>query len=310
MDEISFSTISDLLSWGKTPKINLQFGNFSQDKDTALIEEIEKLPSYKRTILGVDIFHYSKMESYQQKILPFLIYELLTNTHFILTGAKYLFSRQSALDIIASRIDTGDGFFLVFETPIHAILFSTVFEAMMRLYNSFSLLPETRAITGNITYRLAMTTDDIYKTNFGSSNTNFYGKGIITCARILSKDKLNRFLIDENTYLWFLENIKGIENIPLITLREISKLPQFEDYDSQLIDVNNTIINDEDNFNRKDGIKSIDILKLFETDQKKDILNIYCIHIQATVKIGSKKQDLEQHVNISLGNLNIEGITF
>src|SRR5690554_6932939 len=58
------------------------------------------------------------------------------------------------------------------------------------------------------------------------------------------------------------------------------KLPQFKDYDNQLIDINNSLINDEDNFLRKDGIKSVDILKLFETDQKKDILNMYCIHVQ------------------------------
>jgi len=235
MDEISYSDISNILNWDKSPKINLVFGNFSEEANEALVEQINKLPSYKRTILGVDIFHYSKMENYQQRILPFLIYELLSATQSILTGARYLFSKQTALDIITSRIDTGDGFFLVFETPIHALLFTVVFEAIMRLFNSFSLHPETRAITGNITYRLALSTDEVYKTNFGTSESNFYGKGIITCARILSKDKLNRFLIDENTYLWFLENIKGIENMPLLTLSDISKLPQFKDYDNQLM---------------------------------------------------------------------------
>jgi len=213
-------------------------------------------------------------------------------------------------EIADLRIDTGDGFFLIFETPLHAVLFSTTFEALVRFYNSFSFLPEARAIVGPLDYRISLTTDLVNLIEFQGERKNWYGKGIINCARILSRDKLNRFLMDRNTFEWFMVNMKGVENVPLVDLNQLKCLPDFLEYDERLIDSENAIIGTENGATREYGIKGIDALKLFETQEKEDRLELYCVQVKAAIRIHSASDSKSRLVYVTVGNLNTEGITF
>lgn len=47
-------------------------------------------------------------------------------------------------------------------------------------------------VIGEINLRYSLTYDNLY-----FYNKNYYGPAIINCARIMSKDKLNRFLLDK-----------------------------------------------------------------------------------------------------------------
>lgn len=53
--------------------------------------------------------------------------------------------------------------------------------------------------------------------------SNFYGSAIINCARIISKDRLNRCLIDAETNKWFLHNTNGIETLTCLPFEGAKK---------------------------------------------------------------------------------------
>jgi hypothetical protein len=66
------------------------------------------------------------------------------------------------------------------------------------------------------------------------TDSNTYGPGIISAARIISKDRLNRFLIDENTHLWFLKNLHGIEGLIRLKISDYYKKLSFIDDELKL----------------------------------------------------------------------------
>lgn len=51
-------------------------------------------------------------------------------------------------------------------------------------------------------------------TNIKAEMGGYTGTAIVTCARILARDKLDRMLIDSETYQYFIERFFGIENLP------------------------------------------------------------------------------------------------
>lgn len=280
------------------------------DKNHAHIDENDLLDFFKttinpdefqdKTVLGIDIYHYSQYKPQEQTLIPVLfkiIFEQAASLCII--NSSYIFQKYKNLDTFNKLfISTGDGGFLVFDTPIHAIAFTINFELVVRYYNSHRFYPKLRKIVGPLSLRHVLTTDKVYRLN-----KNYYGTAIINNSRILDKDSLNRFLLDRNTFNWFLVNLNGIENLQLIDIHSLSHLDSFKEYSTCSIGMNEIFPDKEEK--SKEGITSVDIEKIGTITSKSTSLSIYNLHLQFIGSLGGENMK----TILTIGNLNTSGIS-
>jgi len=89
------------------------------------------------------------------------------------------------------------------------------------------------------------------------------GSAIINNAWLLRRDKLNRLLIENNTYEWFLNSIAGVENMMITGLNDISQIDEFNDYKKYDInDKHNALIRMDNDVLYREGISSVDVQKI------------------------------------------------
>jgi len=270
----------------------------------ALAAYIDPKNMWRKSVLGIDIYRYGMFKHLEQTMIPTLFKIFFTKTiRLCLESNQFIFQHYDKKKIEHSFISTGDGGYLILDTPMHAVVFAINFELVVRAYNSYHLFPKLRNIIGAISLRYAITYDTIF--NF---ENNFYGSAIINNARILEKDGLNRCLLDENTYNWFLTNIDGIENLQVYTIEDVANIFHFRDYDTELIEHGeNEVLSQETS--RYKGIINSDILKIGQIQAKEMNLNIYNLHLQVSLNITSDAAvDKKRLITVSLGNLNTTGI--
>ena len=283
-------------------------------KEKARIPEENKLPESlkkaihfgdftKKTVLGIDIYQYSQFRSMEQSLVPFLfklIYDEAVN--LCLEKASFIFQKYEKQDFKSQFIDSGDGGFQLFQTPLHAVIFAIHFELFVRYYNAYQFFPKLRKLVGPLNLRYALTHDQVFE-----FEKNFYGPCIINNNRILSKDELNRFLIDENTYNWFMVNMSGLENLQILSIEEILRINGFENYNTQ--ENMESIFPLKTDHQTKQSIVSADVQKIGKIVVKSTSLSIYNLHIQFLGGI-TVKEDPERKsvITLSLGNLNTSGI--
>jgi hypothetical protein len=257
-----------------------------------------------RSVLGIDIYQYSSYGEFEQTLIPFMFKTLFSATiKMCLENHRFIFQEYDEARIERNFISTGDGGFLIFSTPLHALLFASNFAIVLRIYNAYHFFPKLRSIIGGISIRYALTYDKIY-----SFENNFYGRAIINCARILQSDSLNRCLIDENVHRWFTLNMEGLENLQVITIEEIANISYFQDFDSALVQTHEDKIFGKD-ASRRDGIINSDILKIGKIMSKETELNIYNVHLQVSLRLTNDDDPTQTKlVTVSLGNLNTSGI--
>lgn len=258
----------------------------------------------RRAVLGIDIYRYGMFKHLEQTLIPALFKIFFDKAiRLCLESNQYVFQNYDKKAIEKAFISTGDGGFLILETPLHAVLFAINFELVVRSYNAFHLFPKLRKIIGSIELRYAITHDTLFH-----FDDNYYGSAIINNARILNKDNLNRCLIDESSYNWFLINCDGIENLQVYTIHDIANVYDFQEYEHKWIDKGENLIIPPKK-SRYDGIINSDISKIGQIQSKEMYLNIYNLHIQVSMYIRSDaSQDKERLITISLGNLNTSGI--
>jgi hypothetical protein len=174
---------------------------------------------------------------------------------------------------------------------------------MVRAFNAYHLFPKLRNIIGSLSLRYAVTFDTIFH-----FENNYYGSAIINNARILEKDSLNRCLLDQRTYEWFLTNIDGIENLQTYTIYDIANIYDFTTYDKRFIKSGqNDIINIR--LSRYSGIINSDILRIGQIESKTILMNIFNLHLQVTLfAYADNKTESKRRITVSLGNLNTSGI--
>jgi hypothetical protein len=180
----------------------------------------------------------------------------------------------------------------------------------VRLFNSGNEYRQLReCLKDRAILRYAMTYDKVYRYENSS-----YGSGIITNARILSKDKLDRFLIDENVYNWFMENTNGIDNIQVQNLDDLMNIAIFKTYmkedstfKSLILPNHNTLIK-LGKTNKFNTINSLHVQKIGEVKAKNDEISIYNLYIQLSTLMGETINN-SQKFTVSLGNLNVSGIS-
>ncbi len=258
----------------------------------------------KRAVLGIDIYRYGLYPHLEQTLIPTVFKIFFEKAiRLCLENNQFVFQSYSKEKIDESFISTGDGGFVIFDTPMHALFFAINFEILVRSYNAYHVYPKLRNITGGLSLRYAITYDTLF-----SFDNNFYGTSIINNARILERDALNRCLIDQNTYNWFLINIDGIENLQVLTIHELANIAEFQDYDKEIIRTGENEIIDT-KMSRDWGVINSDVLKIGQIRSKELDLNIYNIHLQVTVKVyADRNKDLKRTLTMSLGNLNTSGI--
>lgn len=271
-------------------------------KEDDLREKLKRYVNYgkmnRKSVLGIDIYKYSSFEEFEQSLIPFLFRLLFRETiDMCFRNHKFFFQKYTKQEIEDSYISTGDGGFLIFDVPIHALLFACNFAIVLRTYNSYHFFPKLRKIIGGISLRYAITYDKIYY--FENSH---YGRAIINNARILSKDTLNRCLIDQNVYNWFTVNIDGLENLQILTIHDIANIYDFQgSYDYDILAHHPDGLFGETT-SRDNGIINSDVLKIGEIVSKESTLSIYNLHLQVTAKWNW--HDMRKIITISLGNLN------
>ena len=255
-----------------------------------------------KTVLGVDIYKYSEYPQTQQMFIPVLFEMLFADTiKNCIEKEPYIFQFYSKdkKGFESKFISTGDGGFLIFDNPLEAVVFSIYFQLHIKRYNSggddsyTEASKKLRALIGKIELRYAITLDSIY-----GYNNNYYGPAIINNARILSKDNLNRLLIDENVLDWFDSNLNSIENLTEILKSDFSSLSFLKAYDLRL----------ETTIFEKKFIKTVDVLKIGTIKIKSTDIKIYNLHIQAGLTSGKPNKDKYKYYTMTLGNLNTNGI--
>lgn len=260
------------------------------------LHSIIKPNDVKRAVLGIDIYKYSQFDYDKQKIIPalFEIIRKVTESFFI--RREPFFSNRYTKQLFENDlIHTGDGGFLFFQNPIDALVFLLQFNCIVHLFNSHHIFaPLRRYINEPLTLRYAITFDQVYKVD-----SRFFGPAIIHNSRILSKDKLNRLLIDDKTYEWFLLNTHGIENLPIIKLQDLSHLN---------LSNNNPKNNKSLLFSgsKKANIRNVFCQKLERIQVKEDSFDIYNLMIQSVLSF--KSNNSEASVITTVGNMNCNGI--
>ncbi len=270
----------------------------------ALSDHLNETNFGKKSILGVDIRQYGSFDDFEQPLIPILYRILFEETiNHCLATQEFLFQTYDADLIVKQTIDTGDGGYIIFDTPLHSLLFASSFAFILRLFNSYHLFPKLRTAIGEINLRYAITYDRLY-----SIQENYYGRSIINNSRIIAKDTLNRCLMDEGSYQWFLLNIDGLENLQVLSINEIANIDAFQHYDTSIIvSGKNDFFEEKDN-TRNFGIINSDLLKIGIITSKNTNLNVYNVHLQVSIVMHAEDADKIRTITISLGNLNTLGI--
>lgn len=313
--ELNQELLNELFSSNVLPRIRLKKQEvYPKEYTDEEKGRIQKLVEKKHTVVGIDIYQYSSFPTNKQIFIPHL-FELIYNQTWDIITQNFSFIFQdyhkfgdlrNNKDIVPEEyfISTGDGGYQILETPIHGILFILTFAIIVRLYNSDLFMRKLHAKIGDIELRYTITLNILYK-----YKENFYGAAIINNSRILSRDKLNRLLIDKNTYEWFLTRTIGIENLMSLGLSDLKDIEEFASYKKDKMEEgNNALIQKENNKTDKEGIKAVDVQRIGKITQKQTELEVYNLHIQAVIHYVGLFQREGKIITVSVGNLNISGI--
>ena len=287
----------DLISQEPT---DAEFEKFKNDLNNELAEPKE----IKKAVLGIDIYKYSKYDYNQQKIIPFIFSVLRISAAQLFFDHESVFSSRYKTDgdedeneLEKDLVNTGDGGYLFFKNPIDAILFLSRFNTSLHLFNSYHLYPNLRKyLDGPLTVRYTITYDRLYKID-----SKYYGPAIIKNARIISKDKLNRFLIDDKTYEWFLLNTNGIENLPNLRLEQMDHLIDPNSKNNKSL--KSTYFSND---NEGSHFQHIFCQKLEKISVKDDDFEVYNLMIQYFVNTAYNEKEVS--FITSIGNMNCNGI--
>ncbi len=307
MKELDHNLIKEILAKHDS-RVIFEKTNIVPD-ETSLLKDLNILldPSTitRKSVLGLDIYQYSSYGEFEQMLIPFLFRTMFNTTiDLCLVNHPFIFQKYTHEDIANSFISTGDGGFLILDTPLHSLIFACNYAIVLRIYNAFHFFPRLRKIIGGISTRYAISYDKVY-----TYNNNFYGRAIINNSRMLSSDSLNRCLLDEHAHRWFTVNIDGIENLQVLTIEDVSHIYEFSTgYDTALISTKIDHIFGH-TASRNEGIINSDILKVGKIRAKETDINIYNLHLQVSMGLVNDDDPMQKKtVTVSLGNLNTTGI--
>jgi hypothetical protein len=269
------------------------------DRDTLI--QLPKDFIEDKVVLGIDIYKYSQYSEVEQIYIPVIFENLYRLTvKNIRENEEYLFHDygNSIVDYKKKFISTGDGGFQIFDNVIQAVVFALFFQMNVKRYcsggNTGPLTKNLYQLVDSIDLRFAITMDKIY-----FYQANYYGPAIINNARILSKDSLNRLLIDANSIKWLTNTINTPENLIDIDKESLSKTLYFKNYNQELKSYL---------FRTKGKILSVEIQKIGAISAKATTLDIFNMYLQCRMNLQVDHQDYNIYI-VTIGNLNSSGIS-
>lgn len=287
--------------------------NFEERQKT--IREITSeifVPTDRKAVLGLDIFQYSQFPNLEQALIPYLFNKLRVDTIYtVLKLEKFIFQKYEPEELKNNFIDTGDGGFQIFNNPLDAIVFAIYFQMAIHRYNFAGSENDEYLfnIIGKLKLRFTVTYDNVYTMKFGERR-NFYGVGIINNARILSRDKLDRCLIDENVLDWFYKELNGFENLSIITDEDFDSIELFNEYDKAIIvkqmEQKSLLFGKTEDFEKR-SIQGSDVMHIGTIRAKKSELSVHCIYLKIIVISEDQKKKFNKMAT-SLGSLNPQGL--
>lgn len=288
------------------------FGNpdqFIKDNATAyefkIRDFLQNVVEHK-AVIGFDVYGYSRYKEVPQALIPFLLRELIQRAvDKINKYETFLFSGAFKLTK-ENFIDTGDGGFVLFDTPLHAICFSIHLSIALKQFNTYVALPLSRDLVKEIDIRFALTYDDVF-----FLEDNVYGAAIINNARILSKDKLNRFLFDRNTNEWFLKNMNGIEIIRNLNYSGLYKNHAFSGYKEPVEPQDEWGV-----FSKKFrsgllsfGMSECNTQKIGVIQAKQQEISIFSLQLQFSLSVNDESdKSIFEPLVVTVGSLNSSGL--
>jgi len=136
---------------------------------------------------------------------------------------------------------------------------------------------------------------------------NWFGAGIITNARILSRDTLNRCLADSASVAWFVERAGSVEALQVVGTPEIAALAC---RDQKTIQGVKSIVFPlaSGSADRRKEFRFISTQKIGVIEVKNTELDIYNIYAQLVVMHSSGDGSFNRRSVVTLGNLNTSGL--
>ncbi len=250
----------------------------------------------KRAVLGIDIYQYGRMPRITQDLVPCIFKTLYEEAKRLACASEpTLFRREDARIFIP----TGDGGFQVFPTPLHAIIFSVFFEWFLAAFNSYNFLPRMRAALQRVlTVRYALTYDTFFE-----QDANVYGAAIINGARIMARDKLNRFLVDEHTIEWFRETMISPESLATLRLEDLKGFAP-ERPNTRSVSASELFGGHREG----QGVRTVHVQKIGAVTSKESTLDVYSIMLQVAVARRSLGPEPHGTAIVTVGNLNASGL--
>lgn len=253
-----------------------------------------------KTVLGLDIYKYSEFAAESQRLVPVvfrLIYGMACS--LVVMHEPMLFGEE---DFAATFISTGDGGFQIFETPLQGIIFATAVQVALSAYNTAIIYPRTREFVGGLTMRYALTRDLVFRLD-----DNWYGSGIISNARILSRDHLNRFLVDGHTVAWFDKVLGSVESLLIQQQEDIKHFSHntadAESGKSMFFDAKG------DGTLPQNCFRALDLQRIGTVTAKGQPLEVFNLHLQVVIRNILESRGINRQSIVTLGNLNSAGIS-
>lgn len=263
-----------------------------------------------KAVLALDTLGYSKRDLEAQILIPLILRDIHRQTQAVLCeNEAFLFDPGEQIP----RIDTGDGGFLIFNTPLHALLYAAWFQVTIRLFNSYRLTPQVRHIIGPVTVRYALDFGSLVQiapTQEDPGENHFYGPAIINAARVIGKDKLNRFLLTAPVVEWFLRTFTGLETLQSLAAEEIAHIMTTSGW----IAANRGVVNHSSLLgNYKDkhyGISACDVQQIGAIETKDRMIDVYNVHMQVRAALHTRDaaDPREIKVTVTVGNQNPSGL--
>lgn len=284
--------IDDIITFRRDPEIHEQFSTIGPR-----LRELFQKDSLDRTVLGIDIYHYSKYPTEAQDLIPYCFQKIYDETLSHISQVETVFfDREFVSSMPSNMIGTGDGCFQILETPLQAVIFAIYFQANLSRLNTGDWIHMVSHLVPNISLRYSITLDRVF-----SYNGNWFGPAIINNARLLAADRLNRTLLSQNAYDWFSRYTNGVETLQRMTLRELGRI--------QITRLRNggrsLLIPLEDE--RANLIKTVNVLKISDVTVKGDVNSVYSLHLQVHMT-----QDDPAYIGkyvVTIGNLNTQGLS-
>jgi hypothetical protein len=247
-------------------------------------------------VLGIDIYRYSDMISEAQRLVPTLFREIYNVAVGLCSkGEPFLFQN---VQLEERFVSTGDGGFQVLPTPFHAVVFATFFELALASYNGSYVRPKLRRIVGAVSVRYAITFGPLIR-----QDDNFFGQAIIRNARMLSRDQLNRCLLDHVSVEWLQSNLVSVESLLALRADDLHRIPAFRGYSH---DIKRSLL-----FGSTTGeeIRAVHLQKIGVVSSKRTDLDIYSLMLQVMVSRKNLDDQPEGAIVVTVGNLNAAGIS-